>query len=36
MPWNPALPYKGLGFREIEAVARPAGFEVTEYPLAKS
>ncbi len=33
LPWDPAQPYKGLGYRDIEAeLAKPA-FELHEYPV---
>jgi hypothetical protein len=32
--WNPAEPYKGLGFREI--AAKKAEFAVTELPVQKA
>jgi predicted phosphodiesterase len=31
--WDPAVPYKGLGFREIEAEARPVKYDLTELPV---
>jgi 3',5'-cyclic AMP phosphodiesterase CpdA len=34
LPWDPAQPYRGLGFRSVEAEAR-AKFEITEYPVVK-
>ncbi len=35
LPWDPAQPYRGLGFRSVEAEAR-AQFEITEYPVVKA
>jgi len=35
LPWDPAQPYRGLGFRSVEAEAR-AKFEITEYPVVKA
>jgi len=35
LPWNPAAPYSGLGFREIEVKGAAYGFEVTELPVVK-
>jgi len=32
--WNPAEPYKGLGFRRVEAKL-PAQYTLTEYPVRK-
>ena len=34
LPWNPAEPYSGLGFRRVEAKP-PAEYAITEYPLRK-
>jgi len=34
--WDPAQPYKGLGFRGIEAEVKKAGYELTEYPVVKA
>jgi len=31
--WDPAQPYKGLGFREVEAEARPVKYGITELPV---
>ena len=36
VPWNPAEPYKGLGFRSVEADADEAKYEITEYPVIKA
>ena len=33
--WDPAQPYKGLGFREVEA-ALPAVYKLEEHPVAKA
>ena len=35
IPWDPAQPYKGLGFREVEAEAPSARYAITELPVAK-
>lgn len=35
LAWNPAAPYSGLGFREIEIKATYAEPEVTELPVVK-
>jgi len=32
--WDPQAPYKGLGFREIEAEAKPPKYAMTELPVA--
>ena len=31
--WDPAQPYKGLGFRGVDAEVRKAGYEITEFPV---
>jgi len=36
VPWDPAQPYKGLGFRGIESAPGKAGYEITEFPVAKA
>jgi hypothetical protein len=36
IPWDAAAPYKGLGFREIEAEARKAELKRTELPVVKN
>jgi hypothetical protein len=33
IPWNAAEPYKGLGFRSVEAVGSPDKYEITEYAV---
>ncbi len=35
LPWDDAHPYRGLGFREIEARARNAEYAVLELPVQK-
>ena len=35
LPWDPAMPNKGLGFREIDALAKQAAYQMTEFPIAK-
>lgn len=35
IPWDAAAPYKGLGFRGIEAKAASAKYALTEFPLKK-
>jgi 3',5'-cyclic AMP phosphodiesterase CpdA len=34
--WDPAQPYKGLGFRGIETELAKAEYEITEYPVRKA
>jgi hypothetical protein len=36
VPWDPAQPYKGLGFRGVDAQVRKSGYEITEYPVTKA
>ena len=33
LPWNPAEPYKGLGFRGIDADVDEAKYQLTEFPV---
>jgi 3',5'-cyclic AMP phosphodiesterase CpdA len=35
VPWNPATPYKGLGYRDVSASSR-AAYRVLELPVAKA
>jgi 3',5'-cyclic AMP phosphodiesterase CpdA len=35
LPWDPAQPYAGLGFRDVEAEG-PAKFEIVELPVVKA
>jgi len=34
--WDAAHPYRGLGFREIEAEAKPVEYKLTELPVVKA
>lgn len=36
LPWDPSTPYKGLGFRAIEAEHAGMRFDVTEYPVVRA
>ena len=36
LPWDASAPYKGLGFREIEAEARGTVYQVTEFPVVRA
>ena len=36
LAWDAAQPYRGLGFREIEAEAKTAGYQITELPVVKA
>jgi hypothetical protein len=33
--WDPAQPYKGLGWREVEAEPAKAEYEITEMPVVQ-
>ena len=33
LAWDPAQPYRGLGFREVEAEAKPVEYKITEHPV---
>ncbi|HEY4373992.1 MAG TPA: metallophosphoesterase [Burkholderiales bacterium] len=35
LAWNPAAPYSGLGFREIQTKAGGKDFDLTEFPVVK-
>jgi len=35
VPWDPAVPYKGLGLREVEAEVKKAKYEITELPVTR-
>ncbi|RFP21991.1 metallophosphoesterase [Duganella sp. BJB488] len=35
LPWDPAAPGRGLGFREVEAEAKPVAYQITEFPAMK-
>jgi hypothetical protein len=36
IPWNPAEPYKGLGFRSVEAAESASKYEITEYLVKRA
>ena len=36
LPWDPSAPYKGLGFREVEAEDAGTAFKLTELPVVKA
>lgn len=36
IPWDATQPYRGLGFREIDAEVGKATYEITEYPVKKA
>ena len=33
IPWDPAEPYRGLGFRDVRAEAAKAAYAITEHPV---
>ena len=35
LPWDPAEPYKGLGFRVVDADPQQAQFALTEFPVMR-
>ena len=36
LPWDAATPYRGLGYREVEAEIKTAGYKITEFPVSRS
>ena len=36
LPWDASAPYKGLGFREVEAEEAGVAFKVTEFPVVRA
>ena len=36
LPWDASAPYKGLGFREIEAEDVGKTYQVTEFPVVRA
>lgn len=36
LPWNPAEPYKGLGFRGVDDSVKSAELKLTEFPVIKA
>ena len=35
LPWDPAQPYRGLGFREVEAEDKGTKFVINELPVQR-
>ncbi|PRC90811.1 metallophosphoesterase family protein [Solimicrobium silvestre] len=35
LPWNPAAPYQGIGFREVEAKKVEPQYQIVEFPVTK-
>lgn len=36
LPWDPAMPNRGMGFREVEAEPRTAEYKIQEFPVTKA
>jgi 3',5'-cyclic AMP phosphodiesterase CpdA len=36
VPWDASNPYKGLGFRDVEADVRTVRYQITEFPISKA
>jgi hypothetical protein len=36
LPWDPAMPHKGLGFREVAAEPKTAAYKIQELPVVKA
>ena len=36
LPWDANVPYRGLGFREVDAEVKSKRFALAEYPIAKA
>lgn len=36
LPWDPAQPYKGLGFRSVDAELKQAAYRIAEFPVVKA
>jgi hypothetical protein len=36
LAWNPAEPYRGLGFRRVQAEVKQAQFPISEFPVMKA
>ena len=34
IPWDPATPYKGMGWRTVQTAVQPADYKLTEYPVS--
>jgi hypothetical protein len=35
LPWDPAAPYKGLGFRELHVGSRAKSYDLMEFPVVQ-
>ena len=36
LPWDPAMPYRGLGFREVDANPQRATYGITEFAVVRA
>jgi len=36
LPWNPAAPYQGLGWRQVEAEQKGLQYDIADLPVAKA
>jgi len=36
LPWDPAMPYRGLGFREVDANPQSASYEIKEFTVVRA
>lgn len=36
LPWDPAIPYRGLGFREVDADPAAARYEINEFGVVRT
>ena len=36
LPWDPAAPYRGLGFREVDASPQAPSYALREFPVVRS
>lgn len=36
LPWDPAMPNRGLGFREVEAEPAKATYQIQEFPVSRA
>jgi hypothetical protein len=36
IPWSPSEPYKGLGFRNVEAEVARSNYKLEEFPIGRA
>ncbi len=36
LPWDPAHPYSGLGYREVKAQVEPPPYAISEFPVTRA